>query len=109
MHQLTFEEFEKHIMAVIQIIELQDDLFAAGRKIKGSEFSLSFPTLIDNVIELLGILLNDKYEWISYWMFELYCGSKYKDGMITDRNGENIRLKTIRDLWNLLKEEESEK
>ena len=47
-------------------------------------------------------VFDDKEKWIDYWVWELDCGKEYKDGMVTERDGSNIPLKTPSDLWNLL-------
>lgn len=40
--------------------------------------------------------------WIGYWIYDLEYGKRYKKGFVTDKNGKNIKLKTIDDLYNLL-------
>lgn len=42
---------------------------------------------------------------LDYYIWELEFGSKWKPGMITDADGNDIRLKTVEDLWNLLTED----
>ena len=49
-------------------------------------------------------LLKDKSDWISYYIYELDFGERYEEGMITE-DGKNIPLKTVDDLWNILKGE----
>jgi hypothetical protein len=56
------------------------------------------------LVNLLEDIFKDKSEWIGYFLYELEFGSKYKDGMITDKNGENVKLATPEDLYNLLTE-----
>lgn len=45
---------------------------------------------------------NDKDNWISYWMWELDFGEKWKPGMVVAKDGTDIQLKTVDDLWNIL-------
>jgi len=57
---------------------------------------------INILSDLLKSLMNDKYDNISYYMWELNFGDNYEDGMITDQNNNIIPLKTPEDLYNLI-------
>lgn len=54
------------------------------------------------IIRLLEIVMDDRAEWISYWVYDLNCGEDYKKGSITKKDGTPIPLKTTIDLYNLL-------
>lgn len=64
------------------------------------------PDCICAVIKLLHYIFgeSDADEWISYFCLELNFGRKYKDGLVLDKDGKNINLATIDDLYNLLTE-----
>ena len=102
---ITFEEFKKHIECIKELIAFEDNLRKVSRSYfvrREERFNLTFPTLMDNTISLLEILTGDNEAWIDYWVFELDCGNNYKDSCVQDKNGNNIPLKTIRDLWNVI-------
>ena len=102
---INYEQFERHIKDILKITNFDDGLNELTKPFResGEDFiNISFPTLTSNVISLLEILTNDKNEWISYWIYELDCGKKYKEGCVVDANKKNIPLKTIKDLWNIL-------
>lgn len=102
---ITFEEFENHIQNIVQLIDFENNLQSlihSYRKNDEEMIEISFPTLMTNIIELLAILTQDTNDWISYWIFELECGNKYKDGCVKDKNNNDIPLKTIKDLWDIL-------
>ena len=105
---ITFEDFERHLKDAESIMCLQDKLYEAVANYNDlnhkSEFDFGyFPTLLDNLIELLEMLMDDcDNHWISYWMFDLNCGEKYHEGCVTDTEGKDVPLKTIEDLWNVL-------
>lgn len=106
---ITFEEFEKHMLAIQRIIALQDSIDSMlnehNRKC-GDMAQIFFPTLISNVVELLEKETGDEdNQWICYWLWELNCGKKYRHGSILSKNNEPIKLETIHDLWNLLMED----
>ena len=52
-------------------------------------------------IDMLEEIMDDKSEWIQYWLYELDCGTKYKPGCITFSD-KNVKLKTLDDLWDIL-------
>lgn len=52
-------------------------------------------------IKLLKTLLNDKSEWIDYYIYELDFGKEYKKGCVRFNN-KDVKLKTSEDLWNIL-------
>ena len=45
----------------------------------------------------------DKDNWISYFVFDLDFGKKWKPGMITEKDGTDIVLKSSEDLYEYLK------
>lgn len=56
-------------------------------------------TMVEN---LLKQLMNDEDDYIGYYMWELYFGEKYYEGVITEADGTPIPLSTAEDLYNLL-------
>lgn len=105
---IQYEIFKKHMKDIERIIRFEDKLWdVCAEAFKQSlDCELTFPTLVDNVIDLLGRMTNDNGEWISYWVYELDCGKEYCDGKVVDSDGSIIKLETVDDLWNLLKKNE---
>jgi hypothetical protein len=104
--KITFDEFAKHINDAVAIMTLQDNLYSAVADYNDQHSSTEcdfgyFPTLIDNVVDLLEKLTDDHDKWISYWMFDLDCG---RDNSLhaEDEDGNIIPLKTVEDLWAVL-------
>lgn len=97
---------------IVNYMEMSDSISDAFRVYNNKtkdDAAIWFPSLISNVIDLLESLTNDSdNQWIGYFVFELDCGKGYKDGSITDKDGEIIKLQTIDDLWNLLQSEDSD-
>lgn len=106
--EFTFEEFEKHMKRIVRSISFQDKIDEISRDFWDDcelDFSLMPPNQIDSVIELLEYIMRDEDDWIGYWVFELDCGKRYKPGIVTEKDGADIPLETIEDLWNLLTKE----
>lgn len=105
---ITFDQFEKHINHAISIMHLQDSLYGVISDYNANnrdELDFGYwPTLLDDVVDLLELLTDDtENHWISYWFFDLDCGRTYKDGCVVDGNGNNIKMESLHDLWNVLK------
>lgn len=102
---LTYEEFERHLEAIASIMRLQDGFYELLNEYNSKSLNCCdfiFPTLIDNVVDLLVLAMHDESGWISYWVFDLDCGNEYRDGCAEDDEGNLIKLKTIEDLWRIL-------
>ena len=107
--KMTKELFIKHMNDIINLWEFEDSINSVVSKYNQKNMEISsiyFPSLIDNVVELLELNMNDSDEMISYWVFELDVGKTYRDGCVSDADGNVIPLKTLDDLWNYLIMEE---
>lgn len=62
---------------------------------------------IEMVEDLLKNLMNDEYDYIGYYMWELDFGDKYYEGVISEADGTPIPLSTAEDLYNLLMSDKS--
>lgn len=100
---MKFRDFKRYIDAIENVVRLKDCMLDLRQKDKSREFELYFPSLECDVVRLLENIMQDKGEWISYWVFELDFGRKYKDGTVTEADGSIIKLKTVEDLYNYLK------
>lgn len=95
---MTKENFSELINAVKNHSEYIWNLY----KDYGIDFVNSPIMEIENEItKYLKAQFDDKCDWINYWMWELNFGENWKPGTVTE-NGNDIPLKTIDDLWNLL-------
>lgn len=54
------------------------------------------------LLDLLEAASGDDEAWISYWLYDLDHGAKYKPGTVRV-DGKNVRLKTPEDVYRLLK------
>jgi len=84
------------------------DLIEASRKVNKAmkELSPDFGGFCNNraetlIVDILKIAMNDKDDWIEYYIYELNWGTgndKYK----VWKNGKEIPFKTLDDLWNII-------
>ena len=103
---LSKEEFVKAINEVENVCRYQEGLnnFFRKNNVDGYIFQ---PDCTSTVISLLHTIAGtkDKDEWIDYFCFELDFGKKWKEGVITEKDGTDIILKTAEDLYNLLEKQ----
>lgn len=46
--------------------------------------------------------MDDKYDNIDYWVYEIDFGKNAKKDSITDKNGKNIPIKTLSNLYDII-------
>lgn len=87
---VELKEAEEKITSLMRKSKLKDDF-------NGSLFGISMYE--DLAFKILTDAMDDKFDWIGYWLYELNMGKDYKQGIVTDKDGKNIKLKTIDDLY----------
>jgi len=104
---MEYEQFKSIIEQLKALSECQDGLYKFCRQFNKNnreELEISFPSAISICVELLEYIFDDATfdGWISYYIFELNYGKDYKPGMIVDKDGSEIELKTTRQLYDFL-------
>lgn len=103
---LTKKQFKKHILRLKELTNEQDKINNVMKKSKLADgFNVGLFGITwyeDLIIKILKDTFNDKSDWIGYWIYELDFGKDYKKGCVKSKEGKNIPLKTIDDLYNLL-------
>lgn len=87
------------------LVDKVDELFRNSRDKVECDFCSGAGLQISHehtVVFLLRKLLNDAYEYIDYFIYELDYGRKYKPGMIKDENDQDIDLSTAEKLYDYL-------
>lgn len=102
---ITKEYFNEIMTNIYNVCNYQNGLNNYFSR-NGADGYIYQPDCVDTTIKLLHNIFKerDKDEWISYFCFELDFGEKYKDGMVKNKFGKNIPLKTYDDLYALLTE-----
>lgn len=100
--EMDKKRFVKAINSICQTREFEDKLKDLYYKYSGSIIIGTQSTCIYSLIAALAIIFEDQDRWIDYYVFELDCGKKYRAGMITDKNGNNIDLSTPETLYEFL-------
>lgn len=103
------QEFVEIINQLKEVDDFVKETNNKSRKLKDAITSDFFNASIlsisheTSVIQLLEKMFND-IDMISYWIYELDYGRKYKDGMITENDGTIIDISTAEKLYDFLVE-----
>lgn len=105
---MNFETFRQYLQKVKDVYAWQNQLFdltARYNQAHRQEYpvEISTPDLLLETVQLLSMIVEDREDWIGYYVFDLECGEKYTEDMVFDENDKPIPLKTIEDLWNAIK------
>ena len=98
---MSKESFYKVIDDYKTMFDFTDEMNELFDKYK-TDGNIYPPMCTKTVTDLLEFIFNDKNQWINYWIWELEFGKRYEDGKIKDENGEDIPLRSVEDLYDLL-------
>lgn len=100
---MTRKQFKEIMNEIIELEKVEEEITTAFRKLDDDFNFISFGRYSNLIIKCLEIAMNDKDEWIQYWVYELDYGTKAKEDSVQDEDGINIPIKTLDDLYNILK------
>lgn len=103
---IKFEDFEK----VILFIQLRSEATDKINELFMNEFedSVFYPYFKYEaaMVHLLSAALStdtyDAEDDITYFLYELDCGKRWEPGMVTEADGTDIKMGTIKDLWDYI-------
>ena len=102
---LTKKEFTDAMTAIIEQNAEDDRISKALSSICPDSCFYDTKYATKGLTRLLESIMQDSFDWIEYWLYELDCGRKYRPSSAKDADGKPIKLKTISDLYALLKKE----
>ena len=105
---IKYETFKNAILSIKKQLKLDNKYIKYASKLYPGAFEANLmydnSAICTGMVDLLEDLTHDsENEWILYYIYDLNFGKKYKDGMITDKDNNNIKMKSIKDLYNFLK------
>lgn len=101
---LTKKEFTDAMTAIVAQNKADDEICRALTSFCNGSCFYDTKYATKGLLDLLVSTMKDTSEWIEYWLYELDCGAKYRPSSVT-QDGKPIKLKTIADLYALLKKE----
>lgn len=99
---LTKDQFLAAMTDLKVLKDINDEINTAMRKLSPDFGGFHNEKAEALILFILQSAMDDESEWISYFIYDLKWGKKYKDGCITERDGSIIKLETLEDLYNLL-------
>lgn len=101
---IDYLEFESYIKPIIEDMELFHRQAELLKQLYPSSHVIpESSSLIENYIRLLQKYINDDNDWIPYFVWECDCG---KNSSEVEIGNKKIRLKTIKDLYNVISQEQ---
>lgn len=98
---VTYEWFKKEMDLIVEFMRWYDTLWDTD--IISEKLLDRLGVKLDQPVRMLAYIMNDKKDhWIEYWLYDLDAGKKWEPGLVEDENGNDIKLETIEDLWNVL-------
>ena len=97
MDKKTFIEL---MTELVSIKKAEDNLNDALKRFEPDSSRLSFGRYETLVFRSLELAMNDKYHWISHWIYDCDMGKKY---MTVRVDGKKKAFKSLSDLFNVIK------
>lgn len=96
------EQFIEIMTELVSIKEDMDSVNKAFRKLDPDFNFFSLGRAETLIVKTLALSVGDteKDSWISYWLYENDCGKG--TCLVTEKDGTNVPIKTIEDLWNII-------
>ena len=105
LNMISYEEFEDYMLRLKRLIEADMKVDGALREVSPEFGGFHNEIAIDLVLDMLKRLTHDECDNISYYIWEINWGEDWEEGYITDEDGTDIPMKTIKDLYSYLEEE----
>ena len=96
---LEYEEFEKYMLRIKDEIEKEDAIDKALRNMS-PDFGGFCTECADIMVDLLQKLMHDEYKNLEYYVWETEWGTQFDK--IWDADGNEIPFKTIKDVYNVI-------
>jgi hypothetical protein len=96
---------EKFIDLMTRFKETQDaeaEVHIAMKKLSPYFGGFYLSKCDDLMLECIKLAMEDEYDWISYFVYDLQWGKNPNKLYATDKFGKKIRLKTFGDLYQIL-------
>ena len=96
---ISKNNFINYLAKLEKTNKIYDAINEAGKELDMFEiYDCEYSTVI---IDILQEVFNDESEWITYFIYDLDFGEKWRKGCVTD-NGEDVPLRNAGDLYDLL-------
>lgn len=105
---ITEKQFKNAAKAIIDQVNTDHKISEALKAFCPQSYAFYETTMLASMLELLAVSAGDEDRWFDYWLFELEQGKKRKRGAVKI-DGKCVGLKTLDDVWNIIKRQEKKK
>lgn len=96
-------------MKYLQLLDEKDEEFNdLLEKLTFDGYGYIYSDAISKFLELLKDIMNDRSDWIGYFVYELNWGAEYHLGCIRDKNDNAIPCSNLDELYDLLTEKQND-
>lgn len=98
---ISKELFIKTVNELRDLKNIYDNINDAGRKLEFFQiYNCEYEDVIFSVLQ--EVFKDEANDWIGYYFYELDFGKKWCEGNVTDKEGNDIPLKTAENLYDIL-------
>ena len=98
----TRKQFIKYMKEYKQLDKDIDGMDDAMKKISPDFGGFHLGRVNTMVVDLLRETMEDTSEWIEYFIYDIEWGKNAKKGTVTDKNGKDIPIKTLSNLYDII-------
>jgi len=102
---ISYDKFNHYMTKLQEFEDIENDIDKALNRLSPDFGGFFLGEIKNEYLSMLKELTHDKYNDIAYFIYDLEYGSKWKVGTITTKDGKDIKLSTIKDLYDYLKEQ----
>lgn len=95
------KQFTKIMQELVSLKSDEENLNQAFKRFEPDFNYICFSRHETLIVKCLEFAMQDKNNWISYWLYDCDCGKN--NLKVTNKHGKRIPLKTISNLYNLIK------
>ena len=105
---MTKEQFVEMMTRFKEYKDIQDEITVAMKKLS-PDFNFYFDELGETIIlDLFKIAAGDKYDELTYYIYETDFGTNECADSVWDENDNKIPFKTYEDVYNLIEQNKKE-
>jgi hypothetical protein len=97
---MKYEQFAQLMIDLIRIKEDAQELNKAFRKFEPDFNYISFSRYEELIVRAIKDALDDKDDWIGYWLYER--DGKFSKEKIIEIDGKKMAINSYKDLWYLI-------
>ena len=102
---MPYEKFKDIMEELLSIKEDGENLQKAFKKFEPDFNDICFGRYETLVVKALKEAMNDKYDYIYYFLYDCNCGKDKDMNKKIKHNGKYIPFKTLKNLYDLINEE----